>query len=635
MMKTLYNYLLTAILAVAALACNHPTEPSVEENRHSVRVVVGNFPEFDRATNRAIGTQDEGKTNWEIGDELLVSLTSEQCGVQTATISLTEAGWHLNDVPLEYIEGEQLSATALYAPCYEWAEKSLVLKQGCNAGQEEYLEAVCSMDNNTLTISFEGVERTYSRLRIATLAGLRIVVTTSGFTPAGSQPRSETMSHTLTADAKGNAYLYGTFAPDASVCIESEERVLATYTFAADRFPNGTEAGRSYALQATPQYPLSTHHYASLEEAVADMNAQSVGTNALANSRGARVALYCENGLYHYYILEDMADVSVSVERNCVFELGEHTLTAKENSPLLQAKADCAVVGGSLTGVADGNGTKNSPHVLIHITSDAAFTMEGSNVSVVDNNGGTITALMVDEGCSAKVTKSNLIVTSATGLMSNCVYNQGECTIEQSRLEALSNHCANAAGNDYGQTARAIYSETNSTTTLLDCHIYGAHSGATIRGKLTVDGGTYYGYSHGGLYVSNGRQDTRILNASINECDLPEGFIDDGVAGTNHAGIYIGGSSNMTLYVDNCDFYGLQQPIVLRGSSGESNNTLCISNSRINLNYTHYGIRNDGSNQIKIGVNNNFGVDDLKYARNYELTDDDYGQESAVETNLQ
>lgn len=635
-MKTLYKYIVAAFVAAAPLSCDQidTNEPSTEENRHSVRIVVGDFPEFGKATSRAIGTQDEGKTSWEVGDELLLSLTSEQYGLQTATISYTEDGWGFQNVAFDFIESEEISVATLYAPCHEWSKEGLTLKQGFLGGEEEYIEALCSIDDNTITISFAGVSRTYSRLRIATLAGQRIVVTTRGFTPAGSEPLSEAMNYSLTADAKGNAYLYGTFAPDAGVSVESQGVVLTEYTFAAEKFPNGTEAGRSYALRATPKYPLSAYHYTTLDVAVEDMNTESLGKNALADSHGAGVALYCEGDVYHYYILKDMVDVSVSVERSCRFEVGEHTIAAKEGAPLLQASADCAIVGGRLTGVASGNGTRNSPYVLINITSGAAFTMNESNVSVVDNNGGTLTAVMIDESSSAEISQSNLTVTSATGLMSNCVYNYGECTIRQSRLEAFSNHCANAAGNDYGQTARAIYSEAKSSTTLLDCYIYGAHSGATIRGKLLVDGGTYYGYSHGGLYISNGRQDTRIFNAAIGECDLPEGFIDDGVAGTNHAGIYIGGSSNMTLYVDNCDFYGVQQPIVLRGSSGESNNTLCISNSRINLDYTHYGVRNDGSNQIKIGKNNNFGVDDLKYARNYELTDVYYGQDAVAMTTV-
>ena len=261
---------------------------------------------------------------------------------------------------------------------------------------------------------------------------------------------------------------------------------------------------------------------------------------------------------------------------------------------------------------------------IIKINSQAKLICNEITASFVDDMGGTITAITVPEGTSAEIYDSEIVVNSPQGLMSTCITNYGNCLLQNTSMKALSNHCANAAGNDYGQTARALYSESESVTIFKNSYIYGAHSGATVRGCLYVDGGIYEGYSHGGLYISNLGKETLLKNATIAECSLPDGYIDDGVAGTNHAGIYIGGSSNMKIYVDNCDFYGVQQPIVLRGSSGESNNVLHISNSRINLDYTHYGVRNDGSNQIKFGINNNFGVNDLKYDRNYEFTSDSY-----------
>ena len=116
-----------------------------------------------------------------------------------------------------------------------------------------------------------------------------------------------------------------------------------------------------------------------------------------------------------------------------------------------------------------------------------------------DDMGGTITAINVMEGASAEISDSEIVVDSPQGLMSTCITNYGSCVMENASMRALSNHCANAAGNDYGQTARALYSESGSFTTFKDSYIYGAHSGATVRGYLYVDGGTYEGYSHGGF----------------------------------------------------------------------------------------------------------------------------------------
>jgi hypothetical protein len=151
--------------------------------------------------------------------------------------------------------------------------------------------------------------------------------------------------------------------------------------------------------------------------------------------------------------------------------------------------------------------------------------------------------------------------------------------INNSSIIADSDHTANAAGNDYGTTSRAIYSE--GILNIKDCYVYGTHSGVTYKGNyLTIDGGTYEGYSHGGLYLRGGTN--KIKNATIKECDLHDGYIDDGVAGTNYAGMYVGGGQYISVYFDNCDMIAQIQPIVVRDNSAEINNTLFISNSRIN-----------------------------------------------------
>ncbi|MBR5599810.1 MAG: leucine-rich repeat protein, partial [Bacteroidaceae bacterium] len=54
------------------------------------------------------------------------------------------------------------------------------------------------------------------------------------------------------ADEKGNAYLYGTFAEDATVSVKQGEVTLKDYTFTAEKNPNGTEYNKSYALDARP-----------------------------------------------------------------------------------------------------------------------------------------------------------------------------------------------------------------------------------------------------------------------------------------------------------------------------------------------------------------------------------------------
>ena len=41
--------------------------------KKNVQLVVGEFPSFGDSQTRAIGTPDEGKTSWAVGDELLIT----------------------------------------------------------------------------------------------------------------------------------------------------------------------------------------------------------------------------------------------------------------------------------------------------------------------------------------------------------------------------------------------------------------------------------------------------------------------------------------------------------------------------------------------------------------------------------
>ena len=398
----------------------------------------------------------------------------------------------------------------------------------------------------------------------------------------------------------------------------------AQYLLAQQIAINAYNEGKEFVRRHISSRDEDAYYYLSLSEAMADMNDASLGRNTTTNLMSAEVVVKDEGERYACSLLKDADNVSVEVKSSCVLDLMGHSLTSGLDKPLFDIYDSFEISNGKIAGAANGDGTRNAPWAFIKINSQAKLICNEIIASFVDDMGGTITAITIPEGTSAEIYDSEIVVNSPQGLMSTCITNYGNCLLQNTSMKALSNHCANAAGNDYGQTARALYSESESVTIFKNSYIYGAHSGATVRGCLYVDGGIYEGYSHGGLYISNSGKETLLKNATIAECSLPEGYIDDGVAGTNHAGIYIGGSNNMKIYVDNCDFYGVQQPIVLRGSSGESNNVLHISNSRINLDYTHYGVRNDGSNQIKFGINNNFGVNDLKYDRNYEITSDSY-----------
>lgn len=179
-------------------------------------------------------TQDEGKTAWVDGDQIIATLTSQRYGEQTAmlTFSGSDGTWS-TDESFSYLENETSTVKAVYAP-------SNILGTG------EYIEFDCELNGAELTVKLESATRNYSRLRIVGLPNQTLTVTTTEFTPAGATEAGE-HTYTLTTDNNGNAFLYGTFAEEATVSVKQGEVTLKDYTFT-----ESTANGISYALGAMP-----------------------------------------------------------------------------------------------------------------------------------------------------------------------------------------------------------------------------------------------------------------------------------------------------------------------------------------------------------------------------------------------
>ena len=189
--------------------------------------------------------------------------------------------WESDDASLSYLENETPTITAVYAPdCEIKSDETIGLLEGKKYGEAEYIPAKTSIRGHILDIRFES-GRTYSRLRIAAMPNATLTVTTTGFTPAGANnsssesgevPQAEgSVTYTLTADDKGNAYLYGIFAKDATVTVKQGTATLAGFTFSEDKdFANGTEPDKSYALDARPVIDLSQYGEGETVEIIGD-----------------------------------------------------------------------------------------------------------------------------------------------------------------------------------------------------------------------------------------------------------------------------------------------------------------------------------------------------------------------------
>ena len=252
------------IFALSSLfaSCSNDIDETLQPaGNGTLQFVVGDFPAFgESGLTRAIGTQDEGKTAWENGDQILVTLTSQKYGEQAAALTYDGSSWS-TEASLSYLENETPSVSVFYAPCYEVTEEgTMQLRSGMQLGMTEYLFGNYEMENGIMTITFEGAIRTYSRLRIAGVANQTLTVTTTDFTPAGATEVA-TAAYTLTADDKGNAYLYGTFAKDATVTVMQGDVIRVSYPFTAE-----TEQGKSYALDARPVIDLSQYSEGEIVE---------------------------------------------------------------------------------------------------------------------------------------------------------------------------------------------------------------------------------------------------------------------------------------------------------------------------------------------------------------------------------
>ena len=269
-MKKIFQYIMLAVVTIVMASCTSDIEETTATTgKNNVQLVVGEFPAFGDSQTRAIGTPDEGKTSWAVGDELLLEMTSKTFGTKYAAFTYNGSSWELTSGELSYKEDEVPTFPHVYyAPNYKWEAGKLVLKEGKAAGTDEYIEGTAQITPNgeAITVKFAGATRKYSRLRIATLPNEQITVDTEYFTPAGSSNMAWSQYYALTSDEKGNAYLYGTFENNSEVTVKYREATLATHTFLQK-----TENAMSYALDATVISANSAEEIKSaIEQEVAD-----------------------------------------------------------------------------------------------------------------------------------------------------------------------------------------------------------------------------------------------------------------------------------------------------------------------------------------------------------------------------
>lgn len=245
-----------------------------------------------------------------------------------------------------------------------------------------------------------------------------------------------------------------------------------------------------------------------------------------------------------------------------------------------------------------------------------SLVIYGSSLNTSSDNSGTNTVygnceLMTVENCVIDAVTCAETAGTACG-----IYVCSSCTLKAKDTRILAD--AKGASAERGPMSLAIFN--CGTAFLKDLSLNGTHSGVQNNGKIYVSGGTYTGYCHGGFYFAHGPEGEAFVNDATLRGGCYEGIFDTYYPqNVRYSALYIGGgseenSSNMTAYLDGCivDGTDANTSIVVRGSSGEQNNTLNVSNCTLVDTAKWIRVDND-TLRINIGMGGNITAASLKY----------------------
>lgn len=402
--------------------------------------------------------------------------------------------------------------------------------------------------------------------------------------------------------------------------------------------------------EATPPTPPPEEenaiYYSSLTSAVTGTDADG---DADASTGRVAVTSDEETGRRTVKLLDDfdLASTTLNIEEGLTLDLNGHEVIATV-SPAIRTNSTNVIIDGSTPGsavtVTAAAGSGSGATTLSVKTGE--LTVNGGTYTSNQTNAGSVTSykygVYTYANTTLNINNATVIATeSGTGFV-NAIHAKGDVVINNSTIIGEADYKGNAAEDNYGSASRAIYSE--GSLELYDCYVWGAHSGVATKGTVYVNGGTYEGYGHGAFYLMGSDTTHHFYNANLNWAPMREGIEADTVAGTNGAGLYIGGGSRITTYFDNCKFNmvdgegatwdGVRLPlygIVMRTSGGESNSVVYISNSYVEEANTQM-FRGPGANKHTVynGVGNDWSNATVVHKTNSTYfidTEDSYAEE--------
>lgn len=376
-------------------------------------------------------------------------------------------------------------------------------------------------------------------------------------------------------------------------------------------------------------------YYRTMSLAFQDINDGSIGSRALPakGTSYANVKISVSENSYDIYMLKSYTEnnvISVQAEKpvNVYFDyyvlrsnsiafdiyFGKVSLYANGRGGIIvngTSKARCAQLrSGSLTIKGGCYEARATAGAAACIQSAGKLVVQNAKLTAVYPNGQARCVTTSSGSATVSTTMYNCSLTAiARSGRAICFYNSIGCTAQ------LRNCVANAYS-DYMHTGSTSYAycsvgvDNYGIMTLNDCTVYGTHSGVQSSGNLTVNKGKYSGYGHGGFYITGSGNYARISNANVSCQPMPSGFT--ATINCNQTAMYVGGqgATNTRVYMDRCRLDSASHPIVMRGTDGETDNYLYISNSVL---VNSKRIRIDSNHQVYIGAGNNFNESAADY----------------------
>jgi len=377
------------------------------------------------------------------------------------------------------------------------------------------------------------------------------------------------------------------------------------------------------------------YYYNSLSSAIADVNAGTVGTNANADKETAVAGISVENGQNIVALFKDTTEPSITITEDVTLNLGGCTLTSNDialivndadanvvidgrvkgstiisttavKSFVLQLRAGTAAINGGTYLATATNTAKNSSSAACVIMSAGELNVEDA-ILKAENFAihGKARGIEAKTGATTNVTDAVITTVAKTGVAIS-IFNKGaSATLTNCNIKAYSDY-----GNLNGEAVISQGIDNYEEMYLENCYVMGTHCGVQTAGNLVINKGTYEGYSHGGIYFGGANTTHYVQDATVRWCQIPEGYGLSEYGGSVSSGMYIGGAAgmdNIKVYMDNCDISAERQGVVLRGTNGEKNNTLYISNSRLDLSKNIYiRIDEDAGHKLYIVTGCNF-----------------------------